>query len=184
VKIMKKRSGKLIAQLVGYVTGIGQQWPKGTNVQLNDETVSTKSLLEQFQEVIDADTDARAADKTHKKKVATANALASEAQPTAKAFKRYLLVTFGGNPETLGTFAVVEPTEPQVSAATKSAAAVKAAATRAALGTKGSRQKKEAKKQLAAQAQVQPAIPAEPAAPAAPVTPVTPPTGGTTPTGK
>jgi len=171
-----KRTSKYIAQLIGFITGIGKQYPKPTDLPLNGGTVSTTDLAAEFQGAVDADTNAKAEEKKRQAAVAAANAAADGTRTRAKAFKSYLLGAFAGNPTALADFALEEPKKATLTSAQRSAAAVKAKATRKALGTKGSKQKKEAKKALATQqaAEAPTAEPA-PAAPAASPAPTTTP---------
>jgi hypothetical protein len=161
-----KRTSKYIAQLIGFITGIGKHYTTPTNLPLNGGTVATTELVTEFQGAIDADSNAKAEDKKRQAAVAAANAAANGTKPRAKAFKSYLLGAFAGNPEALADFALEEPKRATLTSAQRSAAALKAKATRKALGTKGSKQKKDAKKALAAQQA--PEAPAAEPAPAAP----------------
>jgi hypothetical protein len=167
-----KRSSKYIAQLIGYITGIGKHYTTPINLPLNGGTMSTTELVTEFQGAVDADANAKAEDKKRQAAVAAANAAADGTKPRAKAFKSYLLGAFAGNPTALADFSLEEPKKATLTSAQRSAAAKKAKATREALGTKGSKQKKLAKKALAnQQAPEAPAPEAAPAAPAAPPAP-------------
>jgi hypothetical protein len=172
-----KRTSHLIQQLVGFIAGIGKHYPTATTITIDDRQVSTADLVTEFQGVVSADAAVKPADAARTATVANANALAEKALPDAKAFKAFVLATFGGNTVTLADFDLKPRKKAVVTPEVKSAAAEKAKATRKALGTKGSKQKKQAKKALAAQhAPEAPAPEVAPAAPAAsPAPTATPP---------
>lgn len=165
-----KRTHTLIAQLVGFVAGIGKHYATPVTLTINQASVSTADLATQFQAVVDADAAARAEEAKRTALVNTANSMAEAVLPSAKAFKQFVLLSFGNNTATLADFDVKPRKVAVVPTAVKSAAAKKAAATRKALGTKGSLQKKLAKQALAEQA-----VPAAPAFEPAPVAEPTPP---------
>jgi hypothetical protein len=159
--------------LRGFVAGIGKHFATPVSVTLNDVATTTQALATAFGAVIAADEAVQEANAKRAAAIAAANALAEGIVPQAKAFKSFVLTTFGGNPATLADFDVKPHKVAVVSTAARSAAAKKAEATRKALGTLGAAQKRKAKKQLEAQ-QVVAAAPA-PAAPSPEPTPaVTP----------
>jgi hypothetical protein len=166
-----KRSKKLIAQLIGFIAGIGKQWPKPTTINMDDRVVSTDALSGEFQTVVDADAAAKAAEVQRTNAITKANTLAQGALLDANAFKAFLLATFGKNAATLADFELKPRRPTKVPVATKTEAANKAKATRQALGTMGARQKKQAKKALASPPAPKASAPEPtPPAPAAPST--------------
>jgi len=159
-----KRTSKLISMLVGFVAGIGKHYATSVSLTLNDVATTTQQLSTAFAAVIAADQAVKAADAQHQAAIAAANALAEGILPQAKAFKAFVLATFGSNPATLADFNLKQRKVAVLTVEERALAAKKGKATREALGTMGAAQKRKAKQQLVANT---------PAAPAAEV----PPTG-------
>ena len=137
---MKTTKNAFVAQLVGYIAGLGKHYA-GQTLLLDGQSVTAASLVTLFQTVVDASTAAQEADTQRTAAIAKTTAAIAAAQPMAKSLKNLVLTASGQDTATLADFSLEPRKIPVVSPETRVAAAKKAAATRKALGTMGSQQK-------------------------------------------
>ena len=170
-KTVKPTKAAALAHVTALIAGTQKHTPNGS-FTLGNVTYTTASLAGLLQELVAALTALNAAQAGSRDAITALRGVDAKVGPVLRAYKRYLLATYGTATQTLADYGL-EPAKARtpLTSAAQVTAALKAKATRTARGTRGPKQKALIKGTVETGAGHTAAPPAPPA-PAIPAKPV------------
>jgi hypothetical protein len=130
-----------LAQVQALLAGTNKTFPNAT-LTFGNASVQATSIVQDLQSLEQAMLAVNAAQSNARDAMSALRALEASVGPLLRAYKRYLLATYGTSAQQLAVFGL-QPTKARTPASTetRATATAKARATRAARGTKGKKQK-------------------------------------------
>jgi hypothetical protein len=137
----KSTKAAALAQVQALIAGTTKVFPNAT-LTFGNASVSSASILQDLQNLEKAMLAVNTAQSNARDAMSALRAQAASVGPLLRAYKRYLLATYGTATQQLAEFGL-QPTKARTpsSTETRAAATAKLRATRAARGTKGKKQK-------------------------------------------
>jgi hypothetical protein len=130
-----------LAQVQALIAGTNKTFPNAT-LTFGNATVQASSLVQDLQNLEQAMLALTAAQSNARDAVSALRTLEASVGPLFRAYKRFLLATYGTSAQQLAAFGLQPPkARTPISTETRATATAKARATRAARGTKGKKQK-------------------------------------------
>jgi hypothetical protein len=162
----KKSKATALADVQALIAGTEKHTPSG-QFTLGNVAYSTASLVQLLQSLADAMTAQNAAEAAAKQALATARDVDAKVGPTLRAYRKYLLASYGNATQTLADYGLVPAKAPKpLSVEAKSAKVALNKATRKARGTVGPKERLKVRGTVAATTGEPPVPP--PAAPPKP----------------
>lgn len=170
ISVAKPNKASALASLRALIAGTQKHTSNG-QMTFGNATYTAASLVQTLQSLLDAMASYDAAVAQAKDNLAALRGLAAKVNPVVRAYRRYLVATYGNAVETLADYGLKPPKARATSTSEqKATTAAKALATRQARGTTSKKQKASIKGTTVTRT-VTSAVPAANAA-TAPATPV------------
>lgn len=130
-----------LAQVQALIAGTTKTFPNAT-LTFGNASVQSSSIIQDLQNLEKAMLALNAAESNAKDAMSALRTLEASVGPLLRAYKRFLLATYGTATQQLAEFGLQPPkARTPISTETRATATAKARATRAARGTKGKKQK-------------------------------------------
>ncbi|HSY23512.1 MAG TPA: hypothetical protein VK841_15405 [Polyangiaceae bacterium] len=130
-----------LAQVQALIAGTNKTFPNAA-LTFGNATVQASSIVQDLQNLEQAMLALTAAQSNARDAVSALRTLEVSVGPLVRAYKRFLLATYGTSAQQLAVFGLQPPkARTPISTGTRATATAKARATRAARGTKGKKQK-------------------------------------------
>jgi hypothetical protein len=139
--ISRASKASTLARVQALIAGTQKQFPKG-QLSFGGTTYTPAAIVKLLTQLLNAITSLNAAQASAKKSLLAKQGVAAQVGPFITAYQRFVLSTFGNDPETLADFGLEPPKAPKpLSGEDRVAATAKADATRKARGTTGKKEK-------------------------------------------